>query len=181
MSEIKAPKKNNETSFWMTMPGLLTGGAILMTVIAVLTGVFSSAGLFKGNSPTPAFIPPTVDPQTLQSSSNPADLIPTPDPSIINGLPVPPTDSGCPYDTRAGWLQNKDTWYGPWDGYYIRYDAINFYVYDPKQWNAALGTNGLQTAYSTQIAQNSWTEFMGSPFQICINSVGNVYALYSVQ
>jgi hypothetical protein len=183
MGDNEAPKKSEKRSFWTTLPGILTGCASVMTALATLMGACYTVGRFIGGEnglflPASILAPPTDTPQPAPTATSTPVPLSTPDSSSASSLSVPPANSGCPYDARAGWLQYWNTWYGPWDGFYIRYDQYFFYVYDPNQWNATAGVYGLETPYSTQFNRNAWTELVGSPFWVCVDMAGNVYGVY---
>ncbi len=149
-------------------------GCISAVLVAVIGGVVTLAVNDKLPffSPTPtATIAPTVLPPTSTS-------LPVPNSSSATVLSVLPANYACPADARAGWLQYRDTWYGPWAGYYLRYDLYYFYVYDPSQWNTSAGSYGLQIPYSIQINRDIWQQLSGSPFWVCIDQPGNVYTIY---
>jgi len=180
--EAMTANNDKKQSFWTTLPGILTGCAGLITAITGLIGACYASGLLAGPTPTTppptaVSIAPTETPQPISASTNVITLV-APNPATTTDLSVPEGESGCPYDERMGWLVYRDTWYGPWDGYWIQYDVNYFYVYDPNLWNASLGTYGLQTPYSTQFARNAWTELLASPFWVCIDIPGNVYVVY---
>ena len=174
--------QTDKPSFWTTLPGILTGCAAMITAVTGLFGVCYASGAFSGflsASPTPTAtsLPATHTPQPVEAVSAGVTLA-APSPSTTTNLAVPAVESGCPYDERMGWLVYRDTWYGPWDGYWIRYDISYFYVYDPNLWNETLASYGLQTPYSTQFTRNAWTELIDSPFWVCIDTSGNVYVVY---
>ena len=172
----------NKPNFWTTLPGILTGCAAMITAVTGLFGACYASGAFSGlfaASATPTVASPLVTdtPQPVEAATVAVTLA-APSPSTSTNLAVPAVDSGCPHDGRMGWLQYRDTWYGPWDGYWIRYDVNYFYVYDPNLWNAVVGSYGLETPYSTQFTRNAWTELIDSPFWVCIDIPGNVYVVY---
>jgi hypothetical protein len=154
-------------------------------MITAVTGLFGACyasgaltGLFSITpTPTVTSIQVTDTPQPVQAATVAVTLA-APSPFTSTNLAVPPAQSGCPYDERMGWLVYRDTWYGPWDDYWIRYDVNYFYVYDPNLWNDSQGSYGLETPYSTQFTRNAWTELIDSPFWVCIDTTGNVFAVY---
>jgi hypothetical protein len=175
--------ENGKQSFWTTLPGILTGCAGVIGAIATLIGASYAAGLLGGGASTPSPAAVTVIAYTQIVQPIPVSTEITIPPLILNSTATPdlaplPQESGCPSDTRAQWLPYRDTWYGPWDGFSILYDLYNFYVYDPNQWNAQMGTYGLQSYYPIQFARNTWTELLSSPFWVCIDIPGNVYVVY---
>ena len=176
--------QNGKPSFWTTFPGILTGCAGIIGAVASLIGACYAAGLLGRGDPTPSPpAPVTVVAYTQIVQPLPISTEITIPPPILDSTATPdlaplPQNSGCPPDARAQWLPYRDTWYGPWNGFSILYDLSNFYVYDPNQWNAQLGTYGLQIYYPIQFARNTWTELISSPFWVCIDMPGNVYVVY---
>jgi hypothetical protein len=150
-------------------------GCISAVLVAVIGGLVTLAVNDKLpfiSPPTATFVPTEI---VLPPTPTP---IPVPDSSSATILAPLPSNYGCPADARAGWLQFRDTWYGPWAGYYLRYDLYYFYVYDPAQWDASTGSYGLQIPYSNQVDRNTWQQLNGSPFWVCIDQPGNVYTIY---
>lgn len=177
---MSANKKETQ-SFWTTVPGILTGCATLLGAVGGLIAALHAAGLIGSETPTP---PPAITPIVVTRIVDPDPIstefvLPSPFPATATPeLAALPQGSGCPYDPRAGWLPYRDTWYGAWNGYSIRYDIFNFYVWDPNQWNAWLGTYGLEIPYSGQIGRDAWVELVNSPFWVCVDVPGNVYVIY---
>lgn len=174
--------QGSKQSFWTTLPGILTGCAGVIGAVAALIGACYTAGLLSGFNPTatPSGQTVTVITQIVQPLPVSTDIVlPSPVPAAVTpNLLIPPQESQCPYDARASWLPYRDTWYGPWDGFWLRYDVNYFYVYDPNQWDAAKAAYGLETGYSTQMTRNGWIELLQSPFWVCIHIPGNVYVVY---
>lgn len=87
----------------------------------------------------------------------------------------------CPTVSGMIWLQFPDTWYGPFAGG----DAVSFSsaggftVWDADQLNA-FGGYGVVIPYPDpflQIPRNQWVPLQQSRFSVCVDGLGNVFAI----
>lgn len=126
-------------------------------------GAGESEGVTVGALPEQAVAP--------NAGANPVQA---PDPSAIQAPPALPQNAGCPVLANGVWLQAPYIWYGPdfADGasYSIMYDPTSFYVasdlYGTGQWPDPAVYN----------ARNQWLRLEGTPYQVCVNGTGQVFA-----
>jgi len=117
---------------------------------------------------TPILLPTTVL----------VEYSPPPDTTTILPPAAPPVNYSCPEFQGASWLSLPGTWYGPneWNGitYSISYDQ--YYIYT---WNSYYNN---VTSYSDPAfygGRNQWLPLSGSPYTICVDTSGNVYAAFT--
>jgi hypothetical protein len=82
---------------------------------------------------------------------------------------------GCPLLIEGFYLPSPDTQYGPFgDGHWLAWhQAGGFSTIDP---------SGLSTPYPDpgfQMIRDTWQPLVGSPFQVCVDTAGNVYGVYA--
>lgn len=104
---------------------------------------------------------------------NPAPLPVDP----ISPPPLPP-DALCPLRTDGLWLHDPYVWYGPFGNQYgeifaIKAEPPRLYVWSSLQgeqfWNEP-GTVG---------RRNEWVNLRGTPFDICVDQLGNLYITFN--
>jgi hypothetical protein len=181
------------------------GAAVVTGIFGLITVLLTNPDILTNRlgglraEPTVALSPSTPPIDPLQPAATPT--IPeidwaavlaqqedaTPEAPISNqvapnpGL-APPASITCPADPRTSWLTYMSTWYGPYDIYYISYDLNFFYVWDPNLWNVFTQTYGNSiffSSYPVAAARNTWQPLNSTPFWVCIDSAGNVYAVYN--
>jgi len=144
-------------------------------------------------TPAPVTPQPTQAPATPQPSMQPVAPLPTPQggntqalnpsqqqlpaPNVgqFNQPPAPTQHYACPTVAGIFWIPYPNIWYGPFGyGYAIGwYSNGGFGVWNPYMYQ----TVNYPDPYR-QAQRNKWMNLTGSPFNICIDSAGNVYAQY---
>lgn len=168
-SEEKAP-------LWTAEDRRAAWGCLSAVLVAVIGGLFT----LIANDKLPVFTPgptATPGPSPTATGSPTATPRPTPDPNTAFSMVGLPSDTECPYDERAGWLEYRDVWHGSWQGYYLQHTQAYFVVYDPYQ-DSPDGTPGLEILFSREVERNAWLELGDAPFWVCQDSADRVYTMY---
>jgi hypothetical protein len=123
-------------------------------------------------SPTPGPVNPTPAPQVTNQPSAP----PLPNPTMFSQPPAPVANYACPTVPGVFWMQYPNTWWGPFGGGYAIgwYSGGGFGVWNPYIYQ----TVNYPDPYR-QTQRNTWLRLTNSPFNICIDSHGNVYGQYA--
>lgn len=131
---------------------------------------------------------PTQAPATPQPSMQPVAPLSSPQATNIQALdpsqrltasqfiqpPAPQQSYACTTVAGMFWIPQANTWYGPFYGYAIGwYSSGGFGVWNPY----TSQTVNYPDPYR-QAQRNMWMNLTGSPFNVCIDTHGNVYGQY---
>lgn len=157
------------------------GGAA--TCVAAAIGLMAQVGP-KPDVPTPTVVSVAVERDaTPEPTAKPApEPTRTPRPTRVPPRPTDtppeplPSSFECPYRADARWLKTSN-WYGPYevDGifYSIRFDEDYIYVDD-----SVTGVSTYPDPAETD-RRNRWLQLEDTPFEICVDQEGFVYAALS--
>jgi serine/threonine-protein kinase len=174
--------------------GIFVGAAatIAAALIAILPALIDRVG--PSATPTPTVERPTERPRPTDEPEEPTAIPrPTDEPEEPTAIPRPtdepeqpdgrvspfqsnlPVNAACPYDARGFWLPRSNLWYGPTrDGRYVgHYSNGGFGVWTP--W---AGETSFPDPF-LQIPRNSWHQLGSSGFYVCVDTYGNVFAMYT--
>ena len=159
-------------------------GCLGTIMVAIISGVFSIITVSMSN---PSGSPPVTEytpPEEVSTSS--VNEFATAvfqenieiDPSTIRQPDTLPANFTCPNLPTAGWLNFPFIWYGPYTDqnnfqYMIGYDNFQIHVWHPLY--------GMQSWDDPQVigGRNQWLTLNGTPFLVCVDTVGNVFAAFN--
>lgn len=127
-------------------------------------------------SPQPSMQPiaplPSPNAQALDPSQR---NLPLPNTVDFSQPPAPTQNYACPTVAGIFSIPYPNTWYGPFgNGYAIGwYSSGGFGVWNPYIYQ----TVNYPDPYK-QARRNTWMNLTGTPFNVCIDSYGNVYGQY---
>jgi hypothetical protein len=136
-------------------------------------------------SPQPTQTAPSPQPSTLSVAPLPSPKaqppnhsqwsLPTPNTVDLSQPLTPTRNYACPTVAGIFWLPYPNIWYGPFGhGYAVGwYSSGGFGVWNPNLYQ----TVNYPDPYK-QAQRNVWMNLTGSPFNVCIDSYGNVYGQY---
>jgi hypothetical protein len=141
-------------------------------VVAQAMGIPAKIGLNLGVvsfelSPNKSVTPPASvanNPPSQSNSVNPASVNPI------------TTSSGCPHDPMGYNLPLANTWYGPFNGYYIQYSSQGgFYVADSFQNITPFPEPEGRGSWP----RNVWIPLQTTQYSVCVDQTGHVYTKVS--
>ncbi len=174
-------------SFWSTIPGILTGCAALITAITGLITVLITIISSGGSDSTPTLPPATV--VVVEANTTPAPVTP----SVIGVTPVDldndpdewiepevnlPSNYRCPPRVDSLWLQFPGIWYGPfWNA-----DSTAYSIFHDQQFiyvgHSIMGIVGTYEDPGVYNQRNQWVALPNTPFDVCVDTNGFVFAAY---